>query len=352
MASPKKKDAQHHTSLYRTYRPAAFADVRGQEHIVSVLEQAIKKDSISHAYLFSGGRGIGKTSIARIFAHAIGCTETDLYEIDAASNRGIDDIRELREGVHAMPFESPYKVYIIDEVHMLTKEAFNALLKTLEEPPAHAIFILATTELHKVPDTIQSRCETYLFKQPSRAMLAEHISAVAKKEGNTLESEAADLIAQLAEGSFRDALGILQKALTHAEGKKITREDVETVSGAPSSSLLMEILEGLAQKDSAKALAAAHTAAAQNMDARVLMKLLMHHVRAVLLLRYVPALEKEFKDEMGDSFEALQALAKESSINSETLCTLLAAYSTSTYAALPHVPLELAIVDLTTVKEA
>ena len=131
--------------LYRKYRPERFEDVLGQDHIVEVLRESIKNSSIAHAYLFSGGRGTGKTTLARIVAKEVGCTENDLYEIDAASNRGIDDIRELRDAVSTLPFESPYKVYIIDEVHMLTKEAFNALLKTLEEPPAHALFILATT---------------------------------------------------------------------------------------------------------------------------------------------------------------------------------------------------------------
>src|SRR6266436_4362104 len=154
-----KKDAPHQT-LYRAYRPQDFSEVRGQEHIVKALEAAIKSKKISHAYLFSGGRGTGKTSVARILARELGVTDKDLYEMDAASNRGIDDIRELREGVYAMPFESPYKFYIIDEAHMLTKEAWNALLKTLEEPPAHVIFILATTDIDKVPDTIVSRCQT------------------------------------------------------------------------------------------------------------------------------------------------------------------------------------------------
>ena len=141
-------------ALYRKYRPQKFADVLGQDSVVAVLERSIKDKSITHAYLFSGGRGTGKTTIARIFAEAIGCKPSDLYEIDAASNRGIDDVRLLREAVQTMPFESPYKVYIIDEVHMLTKEAFNALLKTLEEPPSHIVFILATTEKEKLPETV------------------------------------------------------------------------------------------------------------------------------------------------------------------------------------------------------
>ncbi|HET8580881.1 MAG TPA: DNA polymerase III subunit gamma/tau [Candidatus Paceibacterota bacterium] len=339
--------AAPHAALYRTYRPHAFDEVRGQEHIVKVLESAIEKGAIGHAYLFAGSRGIGKTSIARIFAAAIGCQDADLHEIDAASNRGIDDIRELREGVHALPFASPYKVYIIDEVHMLTKEAFNALLKTLEEPPAHAVFILATTELHKVPDTIRSRCEVYLFRQPSRQLLAETAIAVAKEEGRTLEPEAAELVALLAEGSFRDALGILQKSLTYAEGKTVSRADVETVSGAPASELVLAILTGLAARDLDAALGSVREASEGNMDARVLAKLLMHSLRAVLLARYVPRSAASLDDEFGaETGTALRALAKEPGITSDTLRAILEAYEGMAYAALPFIPLELALIDL------
>src|SRR3989338_10716183 len=173
--------------LYRQYRPQTFKEVKGQGQVTDVLAKAIKNKKISHAYLFSGSRGTGKTSVARILAHELGVSDKDLYEIDAASNRGIDDMRALREGVYSVPFDSPYKLYIIDEAHMLTKDAWNAFLKTLEEPPAHAIFVLATTERDKVPETIQSRCEIYSFKQPTREMLAEVVAEVAKKEGFALE---------------------------------------------------------------------------------------------------------------------------------------------------------------------
>jgi DNA polymerase-3 subunit gamma/tau len=175
------RESTEHRALYRKYRPQTFAEVRGQDQVVKVLQGALSQNHIGHAYLFAGGRGTGKTSVARIFARAVGVGDTDLYELDAASNRGIDDVRTLREAVNTLPFSSPYKVYIIDEVHMLTKEAFNALLKTLEEPPAHVIFILATTEMEKLPDTIVSRCEVHQFKQPSRAMLKEQVIDVAKK---------------------------------------------------------------------------------------------------------------------------------------------------------------------------
>src|SRR3990167_9050549 len=162
-----KKDARH-KMLYRAYRTQSFKEVRGQSQVVDVLAKAIKNNKPAHAYLFAGGRGTGKTSVARILARELGVSDKDLYEIDAASNTGVENIRELREGVNTVPFESPYKFYIIDEAHMLSKAAFNAFLKTLEEPPPHAIFVLATTEREKIPDTIQSRCETYAFKQPTR----------------------------------------------------------------------------------------------------------------------------------------------------------------------------------------
>src|SRR5262245_37823538 len=216
--------------LYRAYRPQGFKEVRGQSQVTGVLEKAILNKKIAHAYLFAGSRGTRKTSVARILARELGVSDKDLFEMDAASNRGIDDIRELREGVYAMPFESPYKFYIIDEAHMLTKEAWNAFLKTLEEPPEHAIFVLATTDRDKVPETIQSRCEVYSFKQPTREILAQIVSDVAKKEGYTLERSAAELVALLAEGSFRDALSILQKVLAVSADKNIDVDEVEKVS--------------------------------------------------------------------------------------------------------------------------
>jgi DNA polymerase-3 subunit gamma/tau len=158
-------------ALYRKYRPKNFDEVLGQDHVVSVLESSVKTNKVSHAYLFAGTRGLGKTSIARIFASTIGTSKNDIYEIDAASNTSVEDIRNLNDSVFTLPFESKYKVYILDEVHMLSKSASNALLKTLEEPPAHVVFILATTETHKIPETVLSRCETYTFKKPSQEVL-------------------------------------------------------------------------------------------------------------------------------------------------------------------------------------
>src|SRR3989344_2044513 len=204
--------------FYRKYRPQKFKDVIGQDHVVKVLEGAIKLGNISHAYLFSGSRGKGKTSMARIFSREVGTSPDDLVEMDAASNRGIDDVRGIRESVSTLPFRSKYKVYIIDEVHMLTKDAWNAFLKTLEEPPVHVIFILATTELEKVPETVISRCQSFQFRQPNQATLKDFAQAIAKKEGVSLEKEAAELISLLGDGSFRDTHGILEKVLIMTAG--------------------------------------------------------------------------------------------------------------------------------------
>jgi len=335
------------TALYRTYRPQTFKDVQGQEHVTEVLEAAIKKGQIAHAYLFSGSRGTGKTSMARIFAREIGCTDKDLYEIDAASNNSVDDIRELREGVYVVPFESPYKVYIVDEAHMLSKSAWNAFLKTLEEPPAHAIFILATTELNKVPATIQSRCDVYTFKQPTRELLAKTVTAVAKKEGYTLERASAELIALLAEGAFRDALGILQKVLTVSKDKKVDISEVERVTGAPQAEQVRALVSALAASDSATALQLVHKAVDGNVDMRMYSKLLLERIRAVLILRHAPDMRPVLEESLSpDDITLAEGLTKEKGITSNTLRALLDAQSLMAYAALPHLPLELAIIDI------
>jgi DNA polymerase-3 subunit gamma/tau len=339
------KDAP--VALYRKYRPSDFVDVLGQEHITKVLEGEIEKGTVAHAYLFAGPRGTGKTSTARILARAMGTSENDLYEIDAASNRKIDEMRELREAVLALPFESEKKVYILDEVHMLTTEAFNAFLKTLEEPPAHVVFILATTDLDKVPETVISRCEVFTFKKPSQQILTEMILRVAKKEGVTLEPASADLIALLADGAFRDALGILQKILASTNDKKITLEEVELVTGAPKGSAVNAILEGIHTGELAKSLTALESIAAQNVDMKLFMRLVLDKCRAVLLFRFAPHLRKSLEEKYSaEDFTFLKSIAedKASKLNAGALRELLTASSELSYVAVPEIPIELALI--------
>lgn len=340
--------------LYRKYRPGKWAEVVGQEPIVEVLKGAIANKSIAHAYLFAGSRGTGKTSVARIFAGAIGCTPTDLYEMDAASNRGIDDVRELREAVTTLPFESPYKVYIIDEVHMLTKEAFNALLKTLEEPPAHVVFILATTELSRVPETIVSRCQTFTFKKPSREELMKHLIAVAKKESCVLEKGAADLITTLGDGSFRDALGVLQKVMTVSlpagqagADTTLSREEVARVTGAPKGELVRAIVRALVDAKSDVALTAVVGALDENIDIKVLTRLVMHLLRQAMLILFAPDIRAALKQELSaDEYAFAEGLGKGEGAKRlpMLLRELLAAYPQIESAPEPVLPLELAII--------
>lgn len=336
-------------ALYSKYRPQTFAEVRDQDHIVTVLEGAIKKGEIPHAMLFSGTRGTGKTTLARIFAKAIGTADLDLYEIDAASNRGIDDIRELKEAVHTMPYESEHKVYIIDEVHMLTKEAFNALLKTLEEPPAHVIFILATTEEEKLLDTILSRCQVFRMHSPSRAVLAETVTDVAKKEGFKLSPDAADLIAIAADGSFRDALGVTQKVIM-ASGDKIgSADEVAAIIGAPKTATMQQLIGALHAKDRTGALEAVQSAVESGVDMKLFSRLLLEHVRAVMLLRNLPNKKAEILVAFGtDTQTKLEEYASGASpLNSHLLLRLLQATELVARSPIPQAPLEIVIIEVT-----
>ena len=336
-------------ALYRKYRPETFDSVLGQDHIVKVLKGALKLGNISHAYLFSGSRGTGKTSVARILATELGTSVNDIFEIDAASNRGIDDMRELRESVRTLPFDSKYKVYIIDEVHMLTKEAFNALLKTLEEPPAHVVFILATTELEKVPDTIVSRCQTFVFKRPSDVILKNFAIEIAEKEGFTLTPAGAELIALLGDGSFRDTHGILQKIFSFSKDKKVDVEEIERVAGAPNGTLVNDFIEAIAAGELEKGIMSVRNAGEQNIDMKVYLKLILYKVRLALLMRFAPQLAKELADSVSDTdMEFLKKMASDKSgkISSSTLTELLNAYQTQKEAFIPELPLELALIKI------
>ena len=335
-------------ALYRKYRPQSFADVRDQDHIVSVLEGAIKKGEIPHAMLFSGTRGTGKTTLARLFAKAIGTSDIDLYEIDAASNRGIDDVRELKEAVHTLPYESEHKVYIIDEVHMLTKEAFNALLKTLEEPPVHVVFILATTEEDKLLDTILSRCQVFRMHSPSRAVLAATVTDVAAKEGFTLSPDAADMIALAADGSFRDALGVTQKVIM-ASGDAIgSVDEVAAIIGAPKTAIMTSLLEALHTKDRATALTAVGEAVESGVDRKLFVRLLLEQVRAIMLIRNVPAKKDAILTAFGEDVREKLALyaGGASPINSHALLRLLEAAELVSRSPIPQAPLEIALIDI------
>lgn len=336
-------------ALYRKYRPGKFKEVVGQEHVVKALDGAVKQGNISHAYLFSGSRGTGKTSLARIFAREIGCSQNDLYEIDAASNRGIDDVRELKESVNTLPFESPYKVYIIDEVHMLTKEAFNALLKTLEEPPKHAVFILATTEINKLPDTVVSRCQTFVFKKPTRKILKDVVLDIAKKEGFSLEPASAELIAILGDGSFRDTQGVLQKIIGCSKDKKISHKEIEAITGAPKSELVNSLVSAIAKKDLAGGLKIANEVVGENLDMKIFLKMALAKLRAVLLLKFAPDMEALVREEnSAEDFEFLRemSLEKDANINSRVISEMLDAYDMSGKSFISQLPLELALVKI------
>ncbi len=241
-------------TLYRKHRPANFDEVFGQQQVVKNLTAFIASGKLPHAYLFVGSRGIGKTSVARIFANALNIKNEDIIEIDAASNRGIDDIRALRDSVYTMPMLSEYKIYIIDEVHMLTKDAFNALLKTLEEPPKHCLFILATTEREKVLDTIVSRCQLINFETPDNTVVANFVIDIAKKEGVKLEASIANMIAKNARGGFRDALTLLQQLIDTNTDGKIDEANVRLVLGVSSAEKVLKTLTHYATGEHAEVL--------------------------------------------------------------------------------------------------
>ncbi len=292
-----------YVALYRTYRPKSFEEVAGQKVVIRTLKNALIHDKIQHAYLFSGPRGTGKTSVAKIFAKAVNCLNpdhgspcntcdvckgidhgdiADVIEIDAASNNGVDEIRDLRDKVKYMPSVGKYKVYIIDEVHMLTTGAFNALLKTLEEPPKHVIFILATTEVYKIPSTILSRCQRYDFKNIEVNDIMDKLKEIIDHEQIEIEEEAIRAIAEDAEGGLRDAISLLDQAISFAEGA-INEEDVHEVAGSVSKKALAEILSSIANKEITNTLVILKNLLAQGKEASRIVNDLIIALRDILL---------------------------------------------------------------------
>jgi DNA polymerase-3 subunit gamma/tau len=291
--------------LARKFRPQTFEEVAGQEHVVKTLRNSIAQGRVAHAFLFSGPRGVGKTSVARILSKALNCekgptatpcnqcsncigitsnSSLDVHEIDGASNRGIDEIRELRENVRFAPASSRYKIYIIDEVHMLTDPAFNALLKTLEEPPAHVIFIFATTESHKIPATILSRCQCYDFRRISLKEIIANLSLVASKEGIKISPIALSWIAEAGDGSMRDAQSIFDQVISYA-GLNIKDEDVEESLGLSDRKYLFRLSKAVLRQDAGECLMILEEAYLAGIDMKHFYQILMKHFRNLLLVK-------------------------------------------------------------------
>jgi len=357
--------------LYRKYRPERFSEIVGQEHVVKTLTNAISANLVSHAYLFSGPRGTGKTTIARILAKAVNCSERkekefepcnecsscveinkgsamDLIEIDAASHRGIDEIRDLREGIKFSPAKSKYKVFIIDECHQLSKDAANALLKTLEEPPAHAIFILATTEIQKMISTILSRCQRFDFRKLTALEIRKRLRFIADKEKAEIEDKALDLIALNSEGSIRDAEGFLDQVLTFTDKKEIKAEDIKGLLGMVDINVAGELLDFIIKGDSKEAIKFLDEFLEKGYDVKEFSKTLINYLREALLLKisgnFQNPLESSLTKEEKDKFKEQVKSLKENDIKS-LIDIFLEAQTKMRYTSIAQLPLELAIIE-------
>jgi len=353
-------------TLYRKYRPQKLSEIIGQERIVEALTKQLEKGKTHHAYLFTGPKGTGKTSTARILAKALNCTSSaksvepcnkcknclaitsgtylDLIEIDAASNRGIDDIRQLREGIKLAPAGGKYKVYIIDEAHMLTPEAFNALLKTLEEPPEHAVFILATTEPHKLPGTIISRSQRFDFERPSVDKIQKKLKIVVKEENWKLDDDALAEIAKVSDGAFRDAEVLLEKV--GSVNPKAKKEEILELIGKKKVSQVLEILKMVEAKDTKEAIIWLDDFISGGGNIRVLNEAILETLRKFLLIKTGVG-EKLIRDVTPEEFEELNNIA--SMITQDRLTKLINLFSRSiqelAMATIPQLPLELALVE-------
>lgn len=316
-----------YVALYRRWRPQNFDTLVGQQPVKQALTNALTSGRIAHAYLFAGPRGTGKTSTARILAKALNCehgptpnpcgecdncrriaegSSMDVFEIDAASNRGIDEIKTLRDQLAFTPVDCRYKVYIIDEVHMLTTEAFNALLKTLEEPPSHVIFILATTDPHKIPATIHSRCQRFDFRRVTVDEIVQHLAMVAQGSGLDADEEALRLIAIQSEGGMRDALSLLDQCGVMAQ--KITAVTVREVLGIVGREALRDLVEAIGKQDVPGALAQLSALLEQGKDVRQIMTELIEYLRALLLFKAVPQYNEVYLTDTAANLEKLASL--------------------------------------------